>query len=125
MRRPTYDDWVLTPGEVKAFNERAAKYGQVEASLLTWAAGEPVALSLTLRATDEAIRHTRAILRAKGVRGLRLLPDRVNFPEVGCIQIRNIEGRQWEEASFEVIDIEQNETVAFYCAEIEAEFRTY
>jgi hypothetical protein len=69
---------VLTPQEVHAFNEKAQKFGQTEALQVTWGHEEPVALSLTLRAIDRAIRHTRMILRAKGVRGLRLYPDRVD-----------------------------------------------
>jgi hypothetical protein len=119
---------VLTPQEVHAFNEKAQKFGQIEALQVTWGhEEEPVALSLTLRPRplDRAIRHTRMILRAKGVRGLRLYPDRVDVPEVGCLQIRNIADRGWEDANFEVLDIEQNEALGFYCADLEVQLRSY
>jgi hypothetical protein len=115
---------VLTPHEVHAFNEKAQKFGQIEALQVTWGHEEAVALSLTLRPLDRAIRHTRMILRAKGVRGLRLYPDRVDVPEVGCLQIRNIADRGWENANFEVLDIEQNEALGFYCADLEVELET-
>jgi len=116
---------VLTPHEVVAFNEKAQKFGQIEALQVTWGDDEPVALSLTLRPLDGAARHKRMILRAKGVRGLRLYPDRVDVPEVGCLEIRNIADRGWENANFEVLDIEQNEALGFYCADLEVELRTY
>ena len=116
---------MLTPDEIRGFNEKAQKFGQIEALQVTWGHEEPVALLLTLRPVDRAIRHTRMILRAKGVRGLRLYPDRVDVPEVGCIQIRNIADRGWENANFEVLDIEQNEALGFYCADLEIELRSY
>jgi len=116
---------VLTPQEIQGFNEKAPKYRQVEAVQLTWTRDDPVALQVTLRSTDPAIWHTRVILRAKGVRGLRVFPDRLDFPEVGCLQIRNIADRHWEDANFEVVDIEQNEALAFHCADLETELRTY
>ena len=31
----------------------------------------------------------------------------------------------WENANFEVLDIEQNEAFGFYCADLEVELRTY
>jgi hypothetical protein len=92
---------------------------------VTWADHEPVELSLTLRPNNPALRHTRMVIRAKGVRGLRIYPDRVDIPEVGCLQIRSISERHWEDANYEVLDIEQNESMTFTCAHIESELRVY
>jgi len=111
----------MTPQEIQWFNEKAPQFGQVEALNVTWANQEPVELSLTLRPADLAIRHTRMIIRAKGVRGLRIYPDRVDILEVGCLQIRSIAERHWEHANYEVVDVEQNEAMTFTCAHIEAE----
>lgn len=99
---------VMAPQEIQWFNENAPRFGQAEALSITRGNPEPLELSLTLRPADPAIQHTRKVSRAKGVRGLRIYPDRVDRPEVGCLQIRSIADRHWEDANYEVVDIEQN-----------------
>jgi hypothetical protein len=115
----------MTPQEIQWFNEKVPQYRQVEALKVTWANQEPVELSLTLRPADPAIPHTRMVIRAKGVRGLRLYPDRVDIPEVGCLQIRSIADRHWEDANYEVVDIEQMDAMTFTCVHIESERLVY
>ena len=115
----------MTSQEIQGFNAKAKNYRQVERLDVTWVEDEPVALSLMLRPADPSMQHTRMILRATGVRGLRLYPDRLDYPAVGCLEVRNIADRGWEDARFEVLDIEQNEAIAFYCTDLEGELRMY
>jgi len=65
------------------------------------------------------------VLRAKGVQGLRLFPDRITSPQIGRLEIREISDRGWDKLLYEIADAEQDESIAFYCSELEGEFRYY
>jgi len=116
---------VLTKQELSELNRKTPSYGQVEELSISWIKSEPVALALTLRASDANLSHTRLIIRAVGISDLRVFPDKVGYPEIGCLHVRDISDRGWEGRRYEVFDQEQSEALTFYCADLEAEIRTY
>jgi len=122
----TYYGQMLTSQEIRGFNQKAPQYTQIEEVRVTWPEErEPVTLTLTLRPDEPSLQHTRLVLRAKGVQGLRLFPDRITSPQIGRLEIREISDRGWDKLLYEIADAEQDESIAFYCSELEGEFRYY
>jgi hypothetical protein len=116
---------LLTTKELSELNRKTPSYSQVEELSISWIKGEPVALALTLRASEAKLSHTKLIIRAVGISDLRVLPDKVGYPEIGSLHVRDISDRGWEGTRYEVFDQEQSEALTFYCADLEAQVRTY
>ena len=117
---------MLTSEEIRGFNKKAPDYTQIEEVRVTWQEEQkPVTLSLTLRPYEPDLQHTRLVLRAAGVQGLQLFRDRITLPQIGRLEIREISDRGWDKLLYEVVDAEQDQSIKFYCSELEGEFRLY
>src|SRR5258708_9096468 len=113
---------MLTQEAIRAFNAKLPKYLDIQALEVSWPEdGGTLGLALTLRPRDPGLRHTRIVLRAKGVQALRLFPEPIGLPQVGLLEMRDITDRGCEQLSYACTDTEHYQALSFYCADLEAE----